>query len=68
MADDPQVYVRHVRAAKICTGGSREWAASYDLSWSDFVKNGLPASVLEATGDPFALRAAAAAREEAANG
>lgn len=61
---DPIVRTKHVRQAKLCLRGAREWAAHNDISYSEFVTNGLPASVLEATGDPFAMRAAQIARED----
>lgn len=61
----PRVHIRHVRAARLCTKGGREWFARYNLSWSDFLKNGIDIETLEATGDPLAARAIAKAREEA---
>lgn len=62
------VTMKHVRAARLCSRGARAWFASYDLPWSTFLAEGLPADVLEATGDPLAAKAVAAAREEAAGG
>lgn len=66
--DDPIVTMRHVRAAKLCSRGARTLAARHGLDWTRFVREGLPASLVEATGDAFALRVAAAARKEAARG
>jgi hypothetical protein len=60
--------MRHVRAARLCTRGARAWFKLYKFDYNDFLANGIPAGVLEATGDPLALRAVAAAMEEAANG
>jgi hypothetical protein len=57
--------MRHVRAARLCAGGARAWFKHYGLDHNDFLANGIPVSVLEATGDPLALRAVAAAKEEA---
>ncbi|MBT2748591.1 hypothetical protein J7J64_19415 [Lysobacter sp. ISL-42] len=51
-----------------CAQGGREWFAYYGLSWSDFVRDGIEAEVLQATGDALALRVIAFAREEAARG
>lgn len=62
------VKMKHVRMAVLCSRGAREWFASYGLSWSEFLENGLPAEVLEATGDPLAARAVCCAKEEAAAG
>lgn len=59
------VQMRHVRAAKLCARGSREWFRRHGLMWSVFLAQGYPASTLVATGDPLALRAVEAAQEEA---
>lgn len=61
----PRVYIRHVRAARLCTKGGRAWFARYGLSWNDFLKDGIDIPTLGATGDPLAARAIAKAREEA---
>ncbi|KAF3999072.1 hypothetical protein [Glaciimonas immobilis] len=39
-----------------CGSGARRWFAHYGFDWQEFVKNGLPASVLAATGDALALQ------------
>lgn len=62
-----RVFPRHIRAAKICMGGSRNFFAKHDLDWNDFVTNGIPVSKLEEIGDPIALRAARQAEIEAEN-
>lgn len=59
-----RVMMRHLRAAKICSGGSREWFARHSLNWNQFLAEGVPAEILEATGDPFAIRAVEQARAE----
>lgn len=38
-----------------CARGARAWFARHGLDWTAFVRDGLPASVLEATGDALAL-------------
>lgn len=38
-----------------CARGARIWFAQHGLDWGAFVRDGLPASVLEATGDALAL-------------
>lgn len=60
-----RVHMRHVRAAKLCSDGGRTYFKKYGLSWSDFLKDGIEASVLIAHNDPLSARAVAAAQEEA---
>jgi hypothetical protein len=62
------VRMHHLRTAGFCSGGARAWFRAHDLSWSDFLTNGLPVETLEATGDAFAKRACDIARKEAADG
>lgn len=50
----------------LCRGGTRAWAKRQGLDWSDFVRNGIDAEKLEATGDPFAIAVVKWARECAA--
>ncbi len=38
-----------------CRGQSREWFRRHGLDWRDFVRNGIAAETLEATGDGLAL-------------
>jgi hypothetical protein len=47
-----------------CGPGARRWFAQYGFDWGDFVKNGLPASVLAATGDALALKVVAHAEQQ----
>lgn len=67
---DVLVTMRHARAASLsgvgvlCAPSIRAWFARHDLDLQTFLRAGLPASVLEATGDAFALRAVAIARAE----
>jgi hypothetical protein len=63
--EDVIVRIQHVRAVPLCTRGARAWFAHNGLSWDDFLSNGVPASTLEALGDPMAARAVEKAREEA---
>jgi hypothetical protein len=65
---EPLVTVRHIRAAGLCASGARAWFARYGLDWNTFLSPGLPAPVIEATGDALALRVAAIAREEMPRG
>lgn len=72
MSDEPtpdvQCYVRHIRAASLCTGGARDWFKRRGWSWPEFLVNGRPASDFIATKDPLALRMVAAAMKEAGYG
>lgn len=68
MSSEPVVTMKHVRQLKLCSSGAREFFARHGLDWAAFVREGLPASVLEATGDAFAINTARLAREEAARG
>lgn len=63
-----RVYHRHIRAAKICMSGSREFFVKHELNWNDFLEHGIAVSKLEEIGDPIALRAAHKAVEEERHG
>lgn len=58
------VTMAHVRAANLCSRGARQWFSKYGLDWSQFVREGLPASTLEATGDALAKKVCDIARNE----
>lgn len=59
-----RVYMRHIRAAKLCAPGVKNWWARHGLDLKDFTKNGIDAEVLLKTGDPYALRVVEIARNE----
>lgn len=63
-----KVYVRHIRAAKICMKGSRMWFERHGYSWNDFLTNGIAVEIVEATGCPIAARAVAEVYREAERG
>lgn len=63
---DPLVTVDHMRKAKLCSRGGRQWATRHGLDYMRFISRGYPASVLEATGDAFGKLVADIARKEAA--
>lgn len=48
--------MRDVRAAKMCSRGTRAWFDRQGLDYSDFLKNGIDAEKFIATGDPMALQ------------
>lgn len=64
VTSEPRVFMRHIRQAKLCAGGTRTWWKNNGLDWNDFLKNGIPGEALLATGDPLAQRPVEAARAE----
>lgn len=62
--NDPIVTIEHVRKAKLCTRGAREWAKANGLDYVQFLNYGYPASVLEATGDALVNKVIEIARNE----
>ena len=70
-----KVTVAHLRSVPgysprpgFCLVQSRTWFKRHGLDWRGFVRNGIDASVLEATGDALALALVAHARREADHG
>lgn len=61
------VRMKHLRAAGMCNREPRIWFKRQGLSWSDFITNGIPASILIETGDGLAAKVVEIARQEAAN-
>lgn len=57
------ITMRHVRAARMCSRGARAFAQRHGLDWDTFVRAGLPAEMLIATGDAMALQLVEIARE-----
>ncbi len=55
MTADIVVTMRDVRAAKGCSNGARMFCKKHNIDWSEFLRVGVKASVLEATGDAMAL-------------
>ena len=57
-----RVYIHHARAVLnangrgYCAPGMRKFAERHNLDFHDFVKNGIDAEILIATGDAMALR------------
>lgn len=64
VSSEVMVRVKHLRMANLCVNGTRDWWSANGLDWRDFVKNGIPADRLAATGDPFAIRVAEIARDD----
>lgn len=65
MADEVVVTVAHLRMANMCIRGAKQWARYMGLDFDAFMRHGIPASQLEATGDAFAIQVAKIARDEA---
>ncbi|PZP64175.1 MAG: hypothetical protein DI597_00740 [Pseudoxanthomonas spadix] len=53
---------RHSTRPGHCRGGARDFFRAHGLDWQDFVRNGIAAEQLEATGDAVALELVAWAR------
>jgi hypothetical protein len=53
--EDFTIRMTDLRAAKMCSRGARRFFEQHGLDWQDFLKNGIPASALAATGDHMAL-------------
>ncbi len=67
------VTIAHVRSvpglskrAGFCARGGRAWFARHGLDWTQFVRNGIDAEVLLATGDGLALAVVDHARKQEA--
>lgn len=56
--------MRHLRTAKMCSGGARDWWARKGWDWTDFLNNGIAEETLLETGDPDALRVVEVARAQ----
>lgn len=70
-----RVTVAHLRSVPgfsprpgFCLRKARPWFKRHGLDWRDFVRNGIDAAALEATGDALALAVVAHARQEVAHG
>lgn len=59
-----RVRMRHIRAARLCSGGTRDWFRHHGLNWSEFLSKGLPVEEFEKTGDKMAIDVANIARAE----
>lgn len=56
------VQMAHIRKAKYCSKGTREFFKKHDLDWNKFLSEGIPAEELEATGDFMAIEVTKVAR------
>lgn len=65
MIDDPLVRIEHVKLARMCTRGARAWFEHHKLNYTEFLLHGMPASVIEQTGDAMGIQVAKIARDAA---
>lgn len=56
------VTMKHMRQAQFCASGVRAFFAKHGLNWTVFLREGIPATRLEATGDAMAKRVVELAR------
>ena len=56
-----RVTLQDLRASRLCFQGARPWFRRHGLDWQQFLKEGLDAETLAATGDALALRVIAIA-------
>lgn len=56
------VTMKDIRSAKMCSRGTRAFFERHGLDYSDFLKNGIQADKLAATGDAMALQVIEVAR------
>ena len=54
--NDPLILPLHCRRMGYCMKQVRPWLKRHGFEITDFVREGIPASKLEATGDELALR------------
>lgn len=59
------VHMRHIRAQKLCAGGTKAWFEHHGIDWRR-LREGIPVEEIEATGDQMALDVGKRAREDQA--
>lgn len=65
MSEPLLITIDHVRAASLCVHGTRTWFARQGLDFRAFLREGIDAQTLLATGDAMALRVVECARQQA---
>jgi len=58
------IYMSHIRRSGMCSKGTRDFFKKHGMNWCTFIKQGLPASEFEKTGDAMALHVVEVARGE----
>lgn len=66
MSEELIVRACDLRATKVCLPGAERFLARHGHDWRAFVRDGIPAAALLATGDAIAARVVAAARARVA--
>lgn len=51
-----RIYMNHIREAKMCAKGTRQFFVNRGWDFQDFLKNGIDAEKLIETGDAMALQ------------
>ena len=59
-----KITMRTVRAAQCCSRGARAWFKRHNLDWSAFLREGIDADKVLATGCPIGERVVQKAREQ----
>lgn len=62
MSDEILITMNDVRNATMCSRGARAFFIRHNLDWDEFLKNGVPISVIEAIDDAMALKVVEVAR------
>ncbi|WVW77411.1 tail assembly chaperone [Stenotrophomonas phage vB_SmaS_Bhz59] len=57
------IKMEDLRRALMCSRGARVFFQAHGLDWDTFLKEGIPAEALEATGDVMALECVRIARD-----
>lgn len=65
MTEPLLITIDHVRASGLCVHGTRTWFARQGLDFRAFLREGIDAQTLLATGDAMALRVVECARQQA---
>ena len=53
---DVRIRMEHIRAAKMCSSGTRDFFKRYNLDWQDFLKNGIDAEEFRKTKNELAMQ------------
>lgn len=56
------VTMKHIRACKMCSSGTRAFFARHGMDWNKFLSEGLPEEDFIATGDAMAMQVVEVAR------
>jgi hypothetical protein len=64
MSDIVIVKMCHVRKVSHCSRGARDFFNNHNLSWQDFLENGISSDILELTGDFMAMQVVQVAKTE----